>query len=49
MKKVFLILLSVGIFAQETEKQNYELIKYVSNIEGRKRHKRKESNSSNKS
>ena len=33
MEKVFLILLSVGIFAQETETQNYELIKSMNNFE----------------
>ncbi len=33
MKKVFLILLSVGIFAQETETQNYEVIKSMNNFE----------------
>ena len=33
MKKVSLILLSLGIFAQETETQNYEVIKSMNNFE----------------
>ena len=33
MNKVFIILISMGIFAQDTETQNYELVKVIDNFE----------------